>query len=49
MRKIFPILLLVLASAVFADDRRYSMPLADSPALGPANAPLTLIEFIDYQ
>lgn len=29
--------------------RRYDVPTDDDPALGPANAPITIIEFSDYQ
>ena len=28
---------------------RYNVPVDDDPVLGPANAPITLIEFSDYQ
>jgi protein-disulfide isomerase len=29
--------------------RRYDVPVGDNPILGPANAPITIIEFSDYQ
>jgi len=29
--------------------RRYDVPTGDNPSLGPANAPITIIEFSDYQ
>jgi len=29
--------------------RRYDVPAGDNPSLGPANAPITIIEFGDYQ
>jgi hypothetical protein len=48
-RTFFPILLLAAAVSAYASDSRYSVPVGDSPALGPGNAPVTLIEFIDYQ
>lgn len=42
-------LLVALCSTVFADETRYRIPLGDSPQLGPENAPVTIIEFIDFQ
>jgi len=48
-RRMFPFLLLVAAATVHAADQRYPVPVGDSPVLGPKNAPVTLIEFIDYQ
>ncbi len=42
-------LLFFIASYSYADERRYEVPIEDSPALGPANAPVTIIEFLDYQ
>jgi len=32
-----------------AADVRYSVPAGDSPSIGPANAPVTIVEFLDYQ
>ena len=29
--------------------RRYDVPTGDNPSMGPANAPITIIEFSDYQ
>jgi hypothetical protein len=37
------------ATGTFAAEQRYDVPVGDSHALGPPNAPVTLIEFIDYQ
>jgi hypothetical protein len=37
-----------LAAAAF-DGQRFDVPVGDSQSVGPANAPVTLIEFIDYQ
>ena len=28
---------------------RYAVPTGDSPFIGPANAPVTIVEFLDYQ
>ncbi len=44
---VFIWLLLVLAAA--AQEKRYTVPFGDSPVLGPSDAPVTIIEFIDYQ
>ena len=32
-----------------AADVRYDVPAGDSPTIGPANAPVTIVEFVDYQ
>jgi len=40
--------LLAVVPAVAADIR-YAVPAGDSPSIGPANAPVTIIEFLDYQ
>ncbi len=50
MRKLTLIVLLFIAiSNSSADEIRYSVPVGDSPVLGPPNAPITIIEFLDYQ
>jgi len=33
----------------FAAEQRYNVPLEDSPSCGSQNAPVTMIEFLDYQ
>jgi len=43
------VLVLFLAGHVAADEKRYSVPIGDSPSMGPADAPVTIIEFIDFQ
>jgi len=40
-------LLFALHSA--ADEKRFTIPLVDSPTTGPADAPVTVIEFLDFQ
>ncbi len=38
-----------LSENVCADEKRFDVPLADSPTIGPADAPVTIMEFLDYQ
>jgi hypothetical protein len=38
-----------LAAAVAAQEKRYDVPIGDSPSLGPADAPVTIVEFLDFQ
>jgi len=43
---------LVLPAAVRAqgtEEKRYQIPLENSPSSGPAGAPVTMIEFLDFQ
>lgn len=41
--------MLLLFGTAFAEDKRLDVPVGDSPALGPLEAPVTIIEFIDFQ
>jgi len=50
MKKIIYCLwLLLILSSAHAEEKRYTVPLGDSPATGPADAPVTIIEFLDFQ
>jgi len=42
-------LMLLAAVPAGAADVRYAVPVGDSPSIGPANAPVTIVEFLDYQ
>ena len=39
----------LLAVPAGAAEVRYSVPPGDSPSIGPPNAPVTIVEFLDYQ
>ncbi len=51
MKRFIAVLLLFLLLGGFAaaEEKRYSVPINDSPSLGPSNAPVTMIEFLDFQ
>jgi hypothetical protein len=38
----------LLLSTAFAAET-ITVPVGDSPSIGPASAPVTMIEFVDYQ
>ena len=40
---------LIFSPPALTAERRYEIPLADSPALGPADAHVTIVEFINFQ
>ena len=42
-------LTLIAAVPAGAADIRYAVAAGDSPSIGPANAPVTIVEFLDYQ
>lgn len=42
-------LFFLVASPVLAEENRYSVSVANSPVIGFENAPVTIVEFIDYQ
>lgn len=41
--------LLFITSVSYAEEKRYVVPLEDSPVYGHANASVAIIEFLDYQ
>lgn len=43
------ICILLFSVAAIAEIKRTDVPIGDSPSLGPLNAPVTIIEFIDFQ
>jgi hypothetical protein len=43
------IAVLLLFGTVQAEEKLTEVPIGDSPCLGPADAPVTIIEFIDFQ
>ena len=52
MKKLFfPLVLFLMIFSAFApaEEKRYNVPIGDSPSLGPAQAAVTIIEFIDFQ
>jgi len=46
---LLPVVLLLTVAHSRADEKRYVVPIEDSPACGPKNAAITIIEFLDYQ
>lgn len=48
-RLVLIVLLVQLACLASAQERRFSIPIDSSPSLGPVDAPVTIVEFIDFQ
>lgn len=48
-KMILLVVFLLVASIPHAEETRFNVPLEDSPSYGPANAPVTIIEFLDFQ
>jgi len=43
------IFVLLLCGIAHAEEKRTEVPIGNSPTMGPADAPITIIEFIDFQ
>lgn len=48
IRNLSLVFLLLIAVPSIAEER-YTIPSENSPSYGPENAPVTIIEFLDYQ
>jgi len=50
-KKLLPVLLffLFISSLAQGEEKRYSISSDNGPILGPADAPITIIEFLDFQ
>ena len=46
---LFAFILICLPLSASSEEKRYTIPIGDSPSLGPENAPVTIIEFLDFQ
>ncbi len=42
-------LILLAAGSTTGQEKRFTIPLNSSPSLGPADARVTMVEFIDFQ
>jgi hypothetical protein len=42
-------LFVLIAGTAFSADKRVSIPIDNAPSLGPETAPVTIVEFIDFQ
>jgi hypothetical protein len=46
------IMVLAIPAAAWAqgvEEKRYQIPIENSPSIGPADAPVTIFEFLDFQ
>ncbi len=46
---LFGILLVLSVCSATAEEKRYTVPIGDSPSTGPAGAPVIIVEFLDFQ
>ena len=49
MKKILTCIFVLLLFGIAQAEERTDVPIGDSPSMGPANAPVTIIEFVDFQ
>jgi len=49
MKKLIVFIVIMLSFSLSFAEQRFIIPLEDSPSHGPKNAPVTIIEFIDFQ
>ena len=49
MKNILFVLLVLCSSLAFAAERRFDIPVGNSPSQGPTDAPVTIVEFLDFQ
>ena len=49
MKKTLFLCLFLLFSIALAEEPRVTIPIGDSPSKGPADAPVTIVEFLDFQ
>jgi hypothetical protein len=43
------LLVFICSSPVYTAEERYNIPIDNCPVLGPLDAPITIIEFLDFQ
>jgi hypothetical protein len=43
------VVLLLCFGMAHAEEKKFEIPIGDSPTFGPEDAPVTIIEFIDFQ
>lgn len=48
-RLLLCLFMLLLTISAQAEIKRFEVPIGDSPSFGPETAPITIIEFIDFQ
>ncbi len=49
MKQCLMLLLLIVVTTATAAEQRFTVPLEDSPSTGPADARITVVEFLDFQ